>query len=81
MSVLTALGHLLEQHLGYVRDVHYLRLDGSVSAAQQTRLLQCHAAALPCHVLCHLGPSSRCIGMGMNTFFLSVTLYVALAAA
>jgi hypothetical protein len=31
MSVLTALGQVLQDHMGYVKGVHYLRLDGGVS--------------------------------------------------
>lgn len=38
--MLTALGEVLEQHLGYVRDVHYLRLDGTVTAADRARLIR-----------------------------------------
>lgn len=38
--MLTALGEVLEQHLGYVRDVHYLRLDGAVTAADRARLIR-----------------------------------------
>jgi hypothetical protein len=30
LSVLSALGALLERQFGYTRDVHYLRIDGSV---------------------------------------------------
>lgn len=49
MSVLTALGRILEQHLGYVRDVHYLRLDGSVRSrrgreAGRLQLRHCHCS-------------------------------------
>jgi hypothetical protein len=29
--VLTALGQVLQDHMGYVKGVHYLRLDGGVS--------------------------------------------------
>jgi hypothetical protein len=40
IPVLTALGEVLEQHLGYVRDVHYLRLDGAVTAEGRAKLIR-----------------------------------------
>jgi hypothetical protein len=38
LSVLSSLGYILEQHLGYVMGTHYLRLDGSVSATLRPAL-------------------------------------------
>jgi hypothetical protein len=38
LSVLSSLGYILEQHLGYVMGTHYLRLDGSVSATLRSAL-------------------------------------------
>lgn len=37
LSVLSRLGHILEQQLCYTQGVHYLRLDGSVSGVQYSR--------------------------------------------
>lgn len=37
MSVLTALGNLLRDQLGYLQDVHFMRLDGGVSMVGRPR--------------------------------------------
>lgn len=91
IPVLTALGEVLEQHLGYVRDVHYLRLDGTVTAADRARLIrQFNSDSTKARV----GADRLCVGWGrghavecwyplavLHRFFGSVILSNGTAAA
>jgi hypothetical protein len=59
MSVLTALGRILEQHLGYVRDVHYLRLDGSVRSRDRKGECSTGITIVACMMGVHVQSLSR----------------------